>query len=182
MESNLGASIRRARMRRHLTLQQVADLSGLSLSFISQVERDLVSPSVTSLQKISRALGIQIGGFFESAPKNGRVIRAHERPRLIYPNRVEEEYLLTPADSRHLQVLFYRLKPGASSGESAYSHDSDEECGIVLKGQLEVSVAGETYTLQAGDAITFDSHAPHTWLNPGPDDCEALWVITPPGY
>jgi quercetin dioxygenase-like cupin family protein len=43
-------------------------------------------------------------------------------------------------------------------------------------------VASETYTLNAGDAITFDSHAPHTWLNPGPGDCEALWVITPPGY
>ena len=182
MESNLGASIRRVRKRRHLTLQQVADLSGLSLSFLSQVERDLVSPSVTSLQKISRALGIQIGGFFDSPSKNGRVVRAHERPRLIYPDRVEEEYLLTPADSRHLQVLYYRLKPGASSGEAAYSHDSDEECGIVLSGRLEVSVAGETYTLNPGDAITFDSHAPHTWLNPGPGDSEALWVITPPGY
>lgn len=182
MESNLGASIRRARKRRRLTLQQVAGLSGLSLSFISQVERDLVSPSVTSLQKISRALGIQIGGFFNSPPKNGRVVRVHQRPRLIYPNRIEEEYLLTPADSRHLQVLYYRLKPGASSGDAAYSHDSDEECGIVQSGRLQVSVDGETYLLEAGDAITFDSHSPHTWLNPGPDDCEALWVITPPGY
>jgi transcriptional regulator with XRE-family HTH domain len=182
MESNLGTAIRRARKRRHLTIQQVADLSGLSVSFISQVERDLVNPSVTSLQKVSRALGIQIGGFFEGPPKNGRVIRADERPRLIYPHHVEEEYLLTPLDSRHLQVLYYRLKPGANSGEAAYSHDSDEECGIVLSGRLEVSVAGETYTLDAGDAITFDSHAPHTWRNPGPGGCEALWVITPPGY
>ena len=126
----LGASIRRARKRRGLTMQQVAEISGVSISFISQVERNLVSPSVNSLQKISRALGMQIGGFFEDQGQAGRVIRAHERPRLIYPNRSEEEYLL----------------------------------------------------LQAGDAITFDSHLPHSWRNISGKDCEALWVVTPPGY
>ena len=81
----LGASIRRARKRRGLTMRQVAEASGLSISFISQLERDLVSPSVNSLQKVSRALGMQIGGFFEDQGKTGRVIRAHERPRLIFP-------------------------------------------------------------------------------------------------
>lgn len=177
----LGASIRRARKRRRLTIQQVAEISGLSISFISQLERDLVSPSVNSLQKVSRALGIQIGGFFEDQGRAGRVIRAGERPRLIYPNRIEEEYLLTPVNSKKLQVLYYRLKPGMSSGEP-YSHDSDEECGIVLRGSLEVTVARETVVLGPGDAITFDSHLPHAWRNTGDEECEALWVITPPGY
>ncbi len=180
--SALGASVRRARKRRGLTIQQVADVSGLSISFISQLERDLVSPSVNSLQKVSRALGTQIGGFFEDQGKTGRVIRASERPRLIYPNGTEEEYLLTPVESKKLQVLYYRLKPGATSGEVPYSHDSDEECGIVLRGRLEVTVAGETYLLQTGDAITFDSHLPHTWRNMSDAECEALWVVTPPGY
>ncbi len=178
----LGASIRRARKRRQLTIQQVAELSALSIGFISQVERDLVSPSVNSLQKISRALGIQIGGFFEDQAAAGRVIRASERPRLIYPNRSEEEYLLTPARAKKLQVLFYRLKPGATSGEIPYSHDSDEECGIVLRGRLDVTVNGEAYTLEAGDSITFDSHLPHTWHNASREVCEAIWVVTPPGY
>ncbi len=179
---SLGSSIRRARKRRGLTIQQVADTSQLSISFISQVERGLVSPSVNSLQKISRALGIQIGGFFEDQNQTSRVIRAHERPRLIYPNRNEEEYLLTPFRSKRLQVLYYRLKPGASSGEKPYSHESDEECGIVLRGSLAVSVAGETYLLNAGDAITFESGLPHAWHNVSDEECEALWVVTPPGY
>ncbi|MEK7328667.1 MAG: cupin domain-containing protein [Chloroflexota bacterium] len=181
-ESTLGASIRRTRKRRGLTIQQVAKLSGLSISFISQLERDLLSPSVNSLQKISRALGIQIGGFFEGQGNTGRVVRADERPRLIYPNRNEEEYLLTPVRSKKLQVLYYRLKPGATSGDTPYSHDSDEECGVVLRGSLEVSVNGEVYILNSGDAITFDSHLPHTWRNVGNEECEALWVVTPPGY
>jgi len=179
---SLGLSIRIARKRRGLTIQQVADISQLSISFISQVERGLVSPSVNSLQKISRALGLQIGGFFEDQSRTSRVIRAHERPRLIYPNRSEEEYLLTPFRSKKLQVLYYRLKPGASSGEKPYTHDSDEECGIVLHGSLEVAVAGETYLLNAGDAITFESGLPHAWRNVGDKECEALWVVTPPGY
>ncbi len=179
---SLGSSIRRARKRRGLTIQQVADISQLSISFISQVERGLVSPSVNSLQKISRVLGIQIGGFFEDQSKTGRVIRASERPRLIYPNRSEEEYLLTPFRSKKLQVLYYRLKPGASSGGTPYSHESDEECGIVLRGSLEVTVAGESYILNTGDAITFESSLPHAWRNTGTEECEALWVVTPPGY
>lgn len=178
----LGASIRRARKRRGLTMRQVAEASGLSISFISQLERDLVSPSVNSLQRVSRALGMQIGGFFEDQGKTGRVIRAHERPRLIYPNRAEEEYLLTPVDSKRLQVLYYRLQPGMSSGETPYSHESDEECGVVLRGSLEVTVAGETVVLHPGDAITFDSHLPHAWCNNGDEECEALWIVTPPGY
>ncbi|MGQ0601749.1 MAG: cupin domain-containing protein [Anaerolineales bacterium] len=181
-DRTLGAGIRKARKRRGLTMQQVAKLSGLSISFISQVERGLISPSVNSLQKISRALGIQIGGFFEDQGKTGRVIRAHERPRLIYPNRNEEEYLLTPMRSKKLQVLYYRLKPGATSGDTPYSHESDEECGIVLHGSLEVIVNGERYVLNAGDAITFESHLPHSWHNKSKEECEALWVITPPGY
>lgn len=179
---SLGSSIRAARKRRGLTIQQVADISALSISFISQLERGLVSPSVNSLQKISRALGIQIGGFFEDQPRTSRVIRANERPRLIYPNRTEEEYLLTPIRSKKLQVLYYRLKPGATSGEKPYSHESDEECGIVLHGSLEVIVAGEAYTLNAGDAVTFESGLPHAWRNVSGKVCEALWVVTPPGY
>ena len=179
---SLGANIRRTRKRRGLTMQQVAQASSLSISFLSQVERDLVSPSVNSLQKISRALGIQIGGFFEGQGKGGRVVRAHERPRLIYPDRSEEEYLLTPVKSKKLQVLYYRLKPGATSGDTPYSHDSDEECGVVLSGQLKVTVNGETYLLNAGDAITFESHLPHTWRNASRKICEVLWVVTPPGY
>lgn len=179
----LGANIRRARKRRDLTIEQVSAASGMSISFISQVERDLISPSVNSLQKISRALGIQIGGFFEDQSRASRVVRAGERPRLIYPDRSEEEYLLTPVKSKYLQVLFYRLKPGATSGVTPYSHDSDEECGIVLRGCLEVTVDGEVYLLGAGDAITFDSHLPHTWRNPDRrEECETLWVVTPPGY
>lgn len=181
-QDSLGASIRRARKRRSLTMQQVSETSGLSISFLSQVERDLVSPSVNSLQKISRALGIQIGGFFEGQGQGGRVVRAAERPRLIYPDRAEEEYLLTPVKSKKLQVLYYRLKPGATSGETPYSHESDEECGVVLRGQLKVTVNGEIYTLHAGDAITFDSHLPHSWRNASKEICEALWVVTPPGY
>jgi transcriptional regulator with XRE-family HTH domain len=181
----IGANIRRTRKRRGLTLEQVSTASGMSISFISQVERSLISPSVNSLQKISRALGIQIGGFFEdqSQARASRVVRAAQRPRLIYPNRSEEEFLLTPIKSKYLQVLFYRLKPGATSGDTPYSHESDEEFGMVMRGRLEVTVDGEAYVLGPGDTITFDSHLPHTWRNPSRrEECETLWVVTPPGY
>jgi transcriptional regulator with XRE-family HTH domain len=179
----LGANIRRVRKRRGLTIEQLGEASGMSISFISQVERNLISPSVNSLQKISRALGIQIGGFFEEPTAASPVVRTADRPRLIYHNRSEEEYLLTPIKSKYLQVLYYRLKPGATSGETPYSHESDEECGIVLHGQLEVEVDGEKYLLDEGDTITFASHLPHAWRNPNKkEECEALWVVTPPGY
>jgi quercetin dioxygenase-like cupin family protein len=79
-------------------------------------------------------------------------------------------------------VILSSIEEGAGSGEEPYSHDSDEECVVVLKGQLEFWVGEEHFRLSEGDALLFESRRLHRNRNPGPGRSEVLWVITPPSY
>lgn len=176
----LGARIRAIRGDR--SLRDVADAARVSESFLSQVERGVASPSVASLRRIAEALDTSVGAFFEGPAVAGRVVRVADRRRLVHPQRRWEDVLLTPPESRRLQVILSAIEPGAGSGKEPYTHDSDEECVIVLKGRLEFWVEEERYDLDEGDAILFESRRPHRNRNPGPSKSEVLWVITPPSY
>jgi len=79
------------------------------------------------------------------------------------------------------EVIYSQVEPGGGSGE-LYTHDSDEECLVVLKGRMEVNVGGQIYVLEEGDAITFSSRIPHGWRNVGSETAELIWVIAPPTF
>jgi mannose-6-phosphate isomerase-like protein (cupin superfamily) len=74
------------------------------------------------------------------------------------------------------------VEPGQGSGEEPYTHESDEECVIILEGRLEFWVGDDAYLLDAGDSILFESRVPHRNENPGPGPARVLWVTTPPSY
>lgn len=182
-EPDLGATIRRLRESRNLSLKEVAARSGLTQSFLSQVERNLTSPSVASLRKVAQAFEVPLTELFqgETAPGD-HVVRRSERRQLIHPRRQWRDYLLTPSLTGKLQVIWSVIEPGGGSGEEPYSHDSDEECVVVLRGRLEFWVGSEWYLLEEGDSIVFESRIPHRNVNPGPDQTEVLWITTPPSY
>jgi transcriptional regulator with XRE-family HTH domain len=180
---SLGAKLRILRRSRGLTMKDVANASELTESFISQVERDSVNPSVASLLRITAALGVHIADLFDQAGKrNGRIVRRTQRSRLIYPGLASTDALLSPNLEGKLQVTWAESEPGGSSGDQPYTHPGDEECIVVIKGTLAVWVGDERYTLKAGDAITFESRTPHKWQNVGRGRMEAIWVVTPPSY
>jgi transcriptional regulator with XRE-family HTH domain len=181
-EFELGRRIRAVREEHGRSLRDVADRAGVSESFLSQVERGVASPSVASLRRIAEALGESVGAFFAGPFSGGRVVRAGQRRRLVHPRRRWEDVLLTPPESRRLQIILSTIEPGAGSGKEPYSHDSDEECVIVLKGRLEFWVDGERFDLNEGDSLLFESRLAHRNRNPGPSKAEVLWVITPPSY
>jgi transcriptional regulator with XRE-family HTH domain len=181
-ERELGGRIRSLRENSGRSLREVSVAAGVSESFLSQVERGVASPSVASLRRIAEALGESVGSFFEGPATGGRVVRVRDRRRLVHPRRRWEDVLLTPQESKRLQVILSTIEPGAGSGKEPYAHDSDEECVIVLKGRLEFWVDDERYDLQEGDSIVFESRRPHRNRNPGPSKAEVLWVITPPSY
>lgn len=178
----LGARLRAARARHRLTLRTVAERSGLSRGFISQVELGQVSPSFASLSKIADALGEHLVELFQ--PPTSRtegVVRASERVRMALPEGGYIDEILTPSLAGRLLVLRSTILPGSDSGP-AYHHDADEECVVVLEGRLEVTVEHQVHLLAPGDALTFRSLRPHSWRNAGDDVVVALWVITPPKY
>lgn len=182
-EPDLGSTIRRLREERNLSLKEVALRSDLTPSFLSQVERNLTSPSVASLRKVAQAFGVPLTALFQgpSMPEN-HVVRRQDRRQLIHPRRQWSDYLLTPNLTGKLQVILSIIEPGGGSGEEAYAHDSDEECVILLHGRLEFWVGSDWYLLEEGDSIVFESRIPHRNSNPGPDRAEVLWITTPPSY
>src|SRR4030088_531857 len=127
MNISLGVRIHSMREKRGQSLKQLGQATGLTQSFLSQVERDLTSPSVASLRKIAEALGTSVATFFAGGSPNGRLVRKDERPVLIHPKRRWRDSLLTANTGGKLQVIWSEIEPGGGSGDEAYSHNSDEE-------------------------------------------------------
>jgi transcriptional regulator with XRE-family HTH domain len=182
---SLGPVIRRARQKHRLTLQQVADRSELSVSYISQIERNLLTPSVGTLKRIASALDIPAGDLmFAPQPGSTRrmvaVMRKGQHKRLAFPESSITYSLLTPDLRRRSSALWLVAEPGAESG-SAMTHEG-EDIVIVLKGRLSVDVAGTWHDLDAGDSITFNSELSHRWCNRSGRVAEAIWISSPPSF
>jgi transcriptional regulator with XRE-family HTH domain len=176
----LGQRIREVRQKKGMTLREAAVAAGVSESFLSQVERGLANPSVASLRRIADAMHEKVASFFVGEAPQGMLVRVKDRRRLVHPMGMLEDYLLTPATARRLQIIYCVVGPGEGAGEERYTHTADEECLVVLSGCLNVSIGDETYTLNSGDALLLDPKNQHGFHNPGPDPATMLWVQTPP--
>lgn len=181
-ELDLGRKVRALREARGLSLKAVAEAARVSESFVSQVERGVANPSVASLRRLSAALGASVGSLFDGPVTRGRLVRSRDRARLVHPARQWEDFLITPREATRLQVILSVIEPNQGSGDEPYSHESDEECVIVLKGRLEFRVGQDDYLLDEGDSLVFESRTPHWNRNPGPSKAEVLWITTPPSY
>jgi transcriptional regulator with XRE-family HTH domain len=182
---SIGGVIRRARKQQGLTLQQVAQSSELSLSYLSQIERNLLNPSVGTLKRIADALDLPAGKLmFASESAASRVavavLRKGRRKMVSFPQSSISYELLTPDLRRRASVLWLTAEPRAESG-AAMTHEG-EDVVVMLKGRLDVEVGGTWYELAVGDSIYFNSELPHRWANRGKVTAEAIWVSAPPSF
>jgi transcriptional regulator with XRE-family HTH domain len=182
---SIGGVIRRARKQQGLTLQQLAESSELSLSYLSQIERNLLNPSVGTLKRIADALDLPAGKLmFASESGAARVtvavLRKGQRKTVSFPQSSISYELLTPDLRRRASLLWLTAEPGAESG-AAMTHEG-EDVVVMLKGRLDVEVGGTWYELAAGDSIYFNSELPHRWCNRGKATAEAIWVSAPPSF
>lgn len=174
----IGARLRAGRRDRGLSLAELAARSGLTKGFLSEVERDLTSPSVASLLRLCAALGLPVGELFDA--DQGPVVRAAERTPVAFGGQGVDEFQLTPAGERRVLVLQSDIAPGGGSGDEPYSLGSDAEFVHVLEGTLDIEVAGTRYRLAAGDSLTFDAAAPHVWGDPSRSrPARVVWVLVP---
>jgi transcriptional regulator with XRE-family HTH domain len=181
-ELQLGPRIRSLRQARRVTLRQLAERAGVTESFLSQVEREVTSPSIASVQRIARALDLGIAELFADDQPRGRVVRAAHRRRISYPGLSAVDEFLTSGTGGRLQVILTTLEPGGGTGDEPYTHESDEEVVIVMSGSLELWVADEHHLLDEGDAITYSSRLPHRNRNPGDGPAVILFCCTPPSF
>jgi transcriptional regulator with XRE-family HTH domain len=176
--SSIGRQLRRLRLQLGVSLAHVAESVGISVGFLSALERSQMSASVGTLRKLARFYKTNILDFFDPAEASGRQVSADERKILEAGPGVRME-LLAWGDTV-MEPHLFRIAPKAGSGES-YSHEG-EEFLYVLRGELQISVEEKQYRLKAGDSFYFESSSPHHWLNPGHSESLILWVNTPPTF
>lgn len=174
-----GQRFRRLRARRGLSLAQVAKATGVSVGFLSALERGQMRSSVATLRRIARFYHTNILSLFETEGDNPRLVRPSERKILETTPGVRMELLAW--GNTAMEPHLFRIKPGGGSGES-YSHEG-EEFLHVLRGDFEIWLnKTEHYRLKPGDSLYFESSTPHRWKNPGRKEAWVLWVNTPPTF
>lgn len=174
-----GQRFRRLRMRRKLSLAQVARATSVSVGFLSALERGQMRCSIATLRRIARFYKTNIISLFETNGEAQRLVRPSQRKILETSPNVRMELLAW--GNTAMEPHLFRVKPGGGSGES-YSHEG-EEFLHVLRGEFELWLHNEGhYHLKTGDSLYFESSTPHRWKNPGRAEAWVLWVNTPPTF
>jgi DNA-binding transcriptional MerR regulator len=174
----VASHLRRLRAKRKLSLAQVARAAGISVGFLSALERSQMSGSVGTLRKLARFYKTNILDFFDAAGSSSRQVRPDQRKVLEAGPGVRMELLAW--GNTVMEPHLFCLAPETGSGGS-YTHEG-EEFLYVLRGELAITLEKKEYRLKAGDSFYFESATPHHWRNPGRTETSVLWVNTPPTF
>ncbi len=174
----IGSHLRQLRAKRKLSLADVAREVGISVGFLSAMERSQMTGSVGTLRKLARFYKTNILDFFDASGTSSRRVQPPQRKVLQAGPGVRMELLAW--GNTVMEPHLFRVAPAAGSGDS-YTHEG-EEFLYVLRGQLTITLEKEEYHLKAGDSFYFESSTPHNWKNPGRAETWILWVNTPPTF
>lgn len=173
----IGARLRNARLARRYTLEQAAQLAGMTKGFLSRVERDLTSPSVASLVTLCQVLQIEVGSLFE-APRTS-LIKLADAPVVDMGGTGIDERLVTGRQERSVQMLRAVIQPGGAGDAEPYAIDCELEIWHVVSGALDVTLHDATHRLEAGDTLTFPGREPHTWRNAADGESVVIFTLIP---
>jgi transcriptional regulator with XRE-family HTH domain len=177
----IGEGIRRERLRRGLTLAQLATRVSLTVSALSQIERGASDPSISSLRRIGQAFDVPMFQFLIGTEQREIVVRRDRRTKITFVDRALEYELVSADTSGEFEVLSLSLAPGGSTGAVPNSHAS-EECAVVLRGDVVAEVSGQIYELGAGDSIKIHRELLHRFMNRSETEAEILIIISPPTF
>lgn len=177
----LGQRIKNRRKELNLSLRELAEQVALTASFLSQVERDLTSPSIDSLRKISQALDVPIFYFLVETDSTSPVVRRDQRRKITFPGTHLTYELLTPDLNRKMEAIMVELEPGDHYTANPLRQHT-EECIYVLQGQLEIGMGETLYQLAPGDSIYFDGPMLRSMTPKGDETLRFISIITPPVF
>ncbi len=170
---DVGNQLKNLRKLKGLSQRELAKRAGVTNSTISMIEKNGVSPSVSSLKKVLAGIPISIGDFFtldlDTMQPDQVVFRQEEQPDLG-TNSVSLKLVGATIKNRSMDIMHERYAPGADTGPEMLKHDG-EEGGIVISGAIELTVDLEVYQLNAGDGYYFSSNRPHRFRNIGKQEC-----------
>jgi transcriptional regulator with XRE-family HTH domain len=189
MDFDVGARLKEIRVAAGLSQRELATRAGVTHGLISMIEQNKNSPSVASLRKILGGMSMTMADFFQEDTKErnkvffspDELLDLTSRLGSINNKKNKRMTLRQVGNAREhgLQILHERYEPGADTGPTMLEHNSHEG-GIVLSGELEVTVGDQAQILKAGDSYLFDSRIPHRFRNIGSQICEVVSACTPP--
>jgi transcriptional regulator with XRE-family HTH domain len=171
------------RSANRMTLKQLASKAGCTDAFLSQLERGRANPSIMILKRIASALGVKVVDFFleTETQENDVVCKEGERVNIRFKQGdAKIQMLVRNIQNKRMQPFYTTIEPGGGS-KGSYSHIG-EECGIVLKGMLEINLNGKAYRLKKNESFYFSSQEPHGWFNPSKKKAVVIWVVSPPTF
>lgn len=178
---HIGRRLRALRSERGLTILELAAKAGVSSGIISQIERGNSNPSINTLQKLRRALGVNLWAFLDREPAGDSgdppfVRRKDNRPRFVVGTNMLTKELLSPKDNNELRFMILTLPPGARSGE--FLSGPGDKGGYVLSGRVDLTIGPHTAALDEGDSFQFDSTIPHQIVNTTENVAKLMWIIS----
>ena len=184
---DLGSKVKALRQRCGLSQKELAKRTGHSASFISQLERNLISPSIDSLAQLSEKLNVQLAYFFPQQTRlvsNTIICRKNQRtdytPDSSVTSDVKCQRLTSDTSNRRMEALIITIPEGVHISGHLFPHKGDELI-MVTKGELEITIKNQKYILREGDTVYISSVVPKYWRNVGEVSAQAIWVLSPPG-
>jgi transcriptional regulator with XRE-family HTH domain len=174
----IGERIRTRRRKLRMSLDELAERTDLSKSFLSQIERAISSPSIESLELIAGALEVPMFLFFVEDDADKIVTRRDEQRNIGVPDSRFQYKSVWFGSSRKMEILIGHLNQ--PRGHSADALTSVDECFIVLQGKLEFQLDEESYVLEEGDSAYFNGTVPHRYTALGEEELVLLFAIAPP--
>ncbi len=177
----IGAKIRDLRIKNGLTQEELANRSELSKGFISQVESEQTSPSISTLVDILECLGTNLSDFFNEETNEKTVFSGED----YFVKESEEEghsitWIVPNCQKNDMEPIICELYPGGRSPVD--EPHSGEEFGYVLAGTVHVHVGEALYRARKGESFYFTADREHYISNPGKSRAKVLWVVSPPSF
>ncbi|HET7066910.1 MAG TPA: cupin domain-containing protein [Nocardioides sp.] len=180
-DGEVGPRLRQLREQKGMSARRVAGLAGVSPAYLSRLENGRVSPTVATLARLVAAMGETMATLFSEPPGPDEVVVRRDARHLMRSRGVLDSQV-TPGWAQRLEILESLVEAGQGSSDSLHTHAGEEECVLVLEGELDLYLGSDRHRLLTGDSATFDSRTPHRWRNPSSEQARVLWVITPASY
>ena len=178
----LGSYIKTRRTELNLSLRDLAATTGLSATFLSNLERGVANPTLESLRKVTTALNSPIL-FMANTPREATpIVRRHQRRQLNFSNGHVHYEILTPTLTRKMVVFQARITAEDGNIVVGPLAEPTEECLVMLSGQITIVLSGQTYDLQEGDSVYFEGRNLESISVPGDGEAVYLSIITPPVF
>ena len=175
----IGQRIRQLRVMKGLTQEELADRAELSKGFISQVERDLTSPSIATLMDILQCLGVSVSEFFTEEPEEQVVFGKEDYfEKKDEENKNTIEWIVPNAQKNRMEPILLKLEPGGTTDPD--SPHEGEEFGYVLNGTVTIHVGNKAYRAKKGETFYYVSGKQHYLTSK--TGASVLWISSPPTF